>query len=163
MNLLNIRYGYGTFREMVSKYRVNSRQKRANFFSYWNRQRQRISDIRKSRMPKPVYLWCIFLSLGFLYYFKKHGKQFEKNKILNKLDRFYSTIIERQTLKENLVSILVTPKSVDELTHLIVMSKRYHHKVIVQTNELTVKEKVAICEKLNNKCLFINLSNLKNL
>ncbi len=39
MNLLNIRYGYSNFREIVSRYRVKSRQKRANFVNYWNRQR----------------------------------------------------------------------------------------------------------------------------
>jgi hypothetical protein len=74
MNLLSVRYGFGNFREMVSKYRMKSRQNRVNFVNYWNRQRERISDIRKRRMPKPVYLWCIFLSLGFFFYYKKYGR-----------------------------------------------------------------------------------------
>lgn len=75
MNLLKVRYGFGNFREMVSKYRIKSRQNRVNFVNYWNRQRERISDIRQRRMPKPVYLWCIILSLGFLFYSRKYGNQ----------------------------------------------------------------------------------------
>lgn len=80
----------------------------------------------------------------------------------SKLNNFYSGIMVKEELKEDVSCVTISPKTLDELANIISLAYRYHYKVIVRMDEVTKREKIIISEKFINKCLFLNLSSLKN-
>lgn len=154
------RFLFSSMKDYLAKYRIKTRQKRINFMNYLRTQRQRIIERQRSKLVKRIIFWTIFLGSSYLIYNQIYRKKVEINKMNSKLNNFYATIMLRESLKEDLSCITLTPKTIDQLTNIVSLAYRYHYKVIVRMDAVTKREKIIISQKFDTKCLFINLSQL---
>lgn len=124
-------------RDTLAKYRSKTREKRINFMNYLRTQRQKIIEREREKLLKRILFWGIFLGGSFLIYDELYRKKVEFNKMNNKLENFYSAIMVKETLKESLSCVTLSPLTLDELANILSLAYRYHYKVIVRMDQLT--------------------------
>jgi len=129
---MSSRFGMKQFRDYVTSYRIKAREKRVNFVKYLKDERHKIIERERKKMWNRMLFWGIFLGGSYFIYNEIYRKKMEITKMNRKLDFIYPNILEKETLKNDLVCIKVHPKNIDELTNLVSLAYRYHYKIIVR-------------------------------
>lgn len=141
---MNSRYFYSNVREYLAKYRTKTKEKRINFMNYLRVQRQKIIEREREKLFKRVVFWGVLLGGSFLIYDEVYRKKVEFSKMNKKLDNFYPAIMLKETLKEGVTCVTLSPKTLDELSNILSLAYRYHYKVIVRMDDVTKREKIII-------------------
>lgn len=112
-------------------------------------------------MLKRILYTAAFGTTIYLIYEEIYRKSIEIKKMTKKLKNLYANITENEPISDDINATHLKPNNIDELTNLVSLAHRYHYKIVVGTDH-PKKEKIAISEQSNGKCLFIDLSKLKN-
>ena len=110
---MSSRFGMKQFRDYVTNYRLKAREKRLNFVKYLKDERSRIVERERKKMWNRMMFWSIFLGGSYLIYNEIYRKKMEITKMNRKLDFIYPNIMEKETLKTDLICIKVQPKNID--------------------------------------------------